>query len=68
MAPTTAQQSNQVALNSVVLNVDAIVAEKVGINCSCFTVGKLINPRAGHGFWTWDQLGDRTNQFGFWVI
>ena len=26
------------------------MAEKVGINCSCFTVGKLINPAAG---WQW---------------
>lgn len=50
MALTTAQESKQVALNSVVLNVDAIVAEKVGINCSCFTVGKLISPAAG---WQW---------------
>lgn len=33
-------ESCEVALNSVVLNVDAIVAEKVGINCSCFTVEK----------------------------
>jgi len=33
-------ESCEVALNTLVLNVDAIVAEKVGINCSCFTVDK----------------------------
>ena len=33
------------------------VAEKVGINCSCFTVGKLINPAAGWQPWFLMEMG-----------